>query len=956
MEGPFRELVIRIKESIEDRNSVPLDSITEDALVEGMIDLFKKSQVNNVVEYFRKYRKVENIIECPFSCLLLEKKSIKYKTLVQTNYKRIFRTKGHFSKVLCMMFDRSETFIFTGGEDGIIKIWDVYSGRVVKSLTEHLSPIFDFVIDYSNRYFISCDQTGTIIVWDLRTYSKVKSVTIGEQIDYLDIVYEEEEAEPLEQKKQKKPASKKRKDLVKAVVVTNSGRILKISVNKEIEVEIILKEIEEGTFNGAVTTRGKRMVVVTGMWPFSVLFDVGDPDNRFYVLNTEDMISSSIDISHNSLKFAIGTYSSILMIWEYEIGQKPIKGNIPTRKRFKGRDLEGCWRKTTIDLEGMSESIYNTDIIYLIDDITVVAVDTESNIRIINTETKNVKIIEKEYKITGIISHPIHNIFLTVEVNGVIKVIDSTGNILKTISTGVSVAGTIVIDSTGGFFYIADLDGYMYKYSIVLDRVEVPETEYLLEDFDHYHRYNTEQIKAIEKMESEGHPDTEGMGRVYSERNSIIDRVREICIRNKTQAAEQAYTAEGEALSLFSIDGPFPSYTQTVDKWIRSIEVSGILQLQSEMITGSVFEKEYMREPQNIVVQETEEETTSENNGESSSNWEENETDNSFGTDTESPEDIEEDLSSGKTVCSVDDESEDESEVFSVHSSNSEGTSRSGSEESFRRSPQILSRKRGRRQAARKALCPDVSEIYTWYMSDKPVYPILPQTNEEIILLRSNIVNRQLKSKVKEEEANIRIVGIDYLTTEIRVKFVLEDSTSEHVLVYGEAQEKASPFLLKKQQIDIRKKRYVKNEEIYFYRKGILGKGTVVKKKDDEITVKTDTSTMEINVRDVYSPLINYSIDLTKYLPALTKYAEEYPIFYKEVSKTAYPDYYEIISKPMPLKKIIQRIKNKYYRTKEEFICDINTVYSNCREYNEENSEISAECKNLVEALLNEVE
>lgn len=950
MESMLRELVVRIKEQIEDRNTLSLDSIGEEDIIEGLIDLFKNTQTNNIVEYFRKYRKIERIIECPVSSLLLEEKQTKHRIPIQTGYRRAFKTKGHFSKVLCMMFDRSETFIFTGGEDGIIKIWDVYSGRAVNSLIGHLSPIFDFVIDYDNRYFISCDQTGTIIAWDLQTYERVNSVSIGEQIDYLDTLYEEEEAEPLEQKRSKKTERKRKTGITRVIVVTNSGRILKISVSKTIEIETVLKEIEDETFNGAVTTRGKKMVVVTGMWPFAILLDVADIENRFYVLNTEDMISSSVDISHNSLKFAISTYSSVLMVWEYEIGQKPSKGNISTRKKYKGRDLEGCWKKTTIDLQGMSESVYNTDIIYLIDDITIVSVDTESNIRIINTQTKDVKIIEKDYKITGIISHPTKNVFLTVEVNGIIKVFDRTGTVIEMIRTDVSVAGTIVIDSTGSFFYIADLEGAVYKYSIGAEAVEPPETEYLLKDFDHYFSYNTEQIRIIQRVESEGQIDTEGLMRVYEERNSIINQIKDK-ITEKTD--KNTYTVEGKSIGSGILNMPFPLYNQSVDKWIRNIEVSSILQLQSEMITGKVFEKEYMRESQNIVALETEEETISENNEDSSSNWQEDRSDNSFGTDTESPDESE-DMHSEKESYSTKEEST-ESEIYSVNSTENEIDTESEIEEPDKNTSRILSRKRGRRQAARKALCPDIPEVYGWYMSDKPVHPILPQVNDTLILVRDRITSRNLKNKIKENETEIKVLDIEYLATEIRVKFAVEKEKEEYIIVYDAAQAKTNPFLLKKQQEDLRKKRYVKNEEIYFYQKDVLRKGIVIQRKESEIKVESDNSTLTIHIRDVYSSLSNYSADLSQYLNIILKYKEEYPIFYKEVSKIAYPDYYEIVSKPMPINKIIRRLKNKYYRTKEELICDINTVYTNCCEYNEEDSEISAECKILTENILSDI-
>ncbi|KAI5192771.1 hypothetical protein NEMIN01_2204 [Nematocida minor] len=960
MEDIFRELIVHIKESINDKNAVSLENITEETVKDGIIDLFKKGQIDNVGEYFRKYRKIESIIrDCPVSCLLLDQKMAKYKSAVRSDYRRIFRTKGHFTKVLCMMFDRSESFIFTGGEDGIIKIWDVYSGRMVSSLNGHLSPIFDFVIDYKNKYLLSCDQSGTVVCWDIEGLRKVSSVSIGEQIDYLDVIYEEKEAEPLEQKKTKGSKEKSKTELMKGMIITNSGKILKITVGSTIEVETVLDEIEEGSFTGAATTRGKKMVIITGMWPFSLLLDVNDLDNRFYVIDTDDLLTSSIDISHNSLKFAISTYSSSLIVWEYSMDKKPTKSNIQTRKRFKGRDLEGCWNKSTIELEGMSQAgIYNTDIIYLTDDVTVVAVDTESNIRIINIETKKVILIEKEYKITGIIAHPAKNMFLTVEVNGIIKVIDGEGKILNRISTDVAVAGTIVMDSTGTFFYIADLDGYIYKYSTLHEEVAVPETEYVLEDFKHYHSYNEEQMQGLSRGDGE---DTEGMHRAYEERNNIIDQILKICTKNDKNSSNDAasetknkkYSALGEPLEGAVMDDSVPLYGQTVDKWIRSVEIASILQLQSEMITRKVFEKEFKRASQNIIVPESEEEETlSEENEDSSSEWPIELSDNSLGTDTESAESaISEDLSDGGTYDPEETSADSDSEYSEV----SEGTEESESSEDS--SVKILSKRRGRRQAARKAICPDDNTIYAWYMNDMPAFPILPQVQDELVLVRERIRSRQLKSQMKEEYVDIVVASVECLKTEVRIEFTTEKTDQKYKMIYNEDQAKTSPFVLKSHQAEVEKKRYRKNDEIYFYAEGVLSKGTVVKKTKDTVEVKTGRNrTKSVHIYDIYAPIVNYSIDLSKYLDALLGYKEDYLVFYRDVSKTEYPDYYEMIDKPMTGNKIIKRIKNKYYRTKEELASDVNLILSNCCKYNEEESEIAAECTEFTDALLEEIE
>jgi len=51
------------------------------------------------------------------------------------------------------------------------------------------------------------------------------------------------------------------------------------------------------------------------------------------------------------------------------------------------------------------------------------------------------------------------------------------------------------------------------------------------------------------------------------------------------------------------------------------------------------------------------------------------------------------------------------------------------------------------------------------------------------------------------------------------------------------------------------------------------------------------------------------------------------------------PDYYEIIKEPMHLKLIGQRIKDKFYTSKEPFVRDVNKMFENCKKYNSKTSE-----------------
>ncbi|KAK6738536.1 hypothetical protein RB195_020564 [Necator americanus] len=62
--------------------------------------------------------------------------------------------------------------------------------------------------------------------------------------------------------------------------------------------------------------------------------------------------------------------------------------------------------------------------------------------------------------------------------------------------------------------------------------------------------------------------------------------------------------------------------------------------------------------------------------------------------------------------------------------------------------------------------------------------------------------------------------------------------------------------------------------------------------------------------------------------------------FLEPVDKREVPDYYNVITRPMDLRTMINKIKQRVYDTPEEVRSDAYLIIANCKEYNEEGSEI----------------
>ena len=70
-------------------------------------------------------------------------------------------------------------------------------------------------------------------------------------------------------------------------------------------------------------------------------------------------------------------------------------------------------------------------------------------------------------------------------------------------------------------------------------------------------------------------------------------------------------------------------------------------------------------------------------------------------------------------------------------------------------------------------------------------------------------------------------------------------------------------------------------------------------------------------------------------------------IFLKLPSKHEYPDYYDIIKRPIDLEKISSKIRNNQYELLEDAVADFSLVFDNAAKYNEPDSQIYKDAQTL---------
>lgn len=76
-------------------------------------------------------------------------------------------------------------------------------------------------------------------------------------------------------------------------------------------------------------------------------------------------------------------------------------------------------------------------------------------------------------------------------------------------------------------------------------------------------------------------------------------------------------------------------------------------------------------------------------------------------------------------------------------------------------------------------------------------------------------------------------------------------------------------------------------------------------------------------------------------------------VFMEKPDRKTYPDYFDIISEPIDMKTINDKIMTNSYRSEEEMLSDCKLMFSNCRLYNEEGSSIYEDANILERVLMN---
>ena len=76
---------------------------------------------------------------------------------------------GHISTVRGLAISERHPYMFSAGEDKMVKCWDLETNKVIRSYHGHLSGVYCLTIHPSLDLLITGSRDSTAKLWDMRT-------------------------------------------------------------------------------------------------------------------------------------------------------------------------------------------------------------------------------------------------------------------------------------------------------------------------------------------------------------------------------------------------------------------------------------------------------------------------------------------------------------------------------------------------------------------------------------------------------------------------------------------------------------------------------------------------------------------------------------------------------------------------------------------------------------------
>lgn len=83
---------------------------------------------------------------------------------------------GHIGNILTVAVSDDGQIIASGGDDGLVRVWDARAGKIIESLRGHRGPIQGVAFRSGTRQLFSASRDRTVKIWDLNDMAYVETL------------------------------------------------------------------------------------------------------------------------------------------------------------------------------------------------------------------------------------------------------------------------------------------------------------------------------------------------------------------------------------------------------------------------------------------------------------------------------------------------------------------------------------------------------------------------------------------------------------------------------------------------------------------------------------------------------------------------------------------------------------------------------------------------------------